>query len=132
MLNLQSREMLSNFYIRMWLTLLDTLASSEHIDDFAEFQHHETMCRQICNALCKLMTLMKKDDINQLHEAVMKYYDICSSHFGKFLKSLLPEQLELVLEASNYLRQLVFQVDSLSQNQKSAVELFQELLIIPS
>ena len=74
MLNLNHRELLSNNYIRVWFTLLDSLANSEHIDDFSEFQHHETMCRQICNALCKLMTLMTKDDLSQLQEAVMKYY----------------------------------------------------------
>ncbi|EFX85475.1 hypothetical protein DAPPUDRAFT_314210 [Daphnia pulex] len=132
MLNLNHRELLSNNYIRIWFTLLDSLANSEHIDDFSEFQHHETMCRQICNALCKLMTLMTKDDLSQLQEAVMKYYDVCSSQFGKFLKSLLPEQLELVIEASSYIRQLGQPIESLTQSQKSAVELFQELLVIPS
>lgn len=58
--------------------------------------------------------------------------DVCSSHFGKFLKSLLPEQLELVIEASSYIRQLGQPIESLTQSQKSAVELFQELLVIPS
>ena len=132
MLNLKQRELLSNYYIRIWFTLLDSLASSEHIDDFSEFQHHETMCRQICNALCKLITLMTKDDLSQLQEPVMKYYDVCSSHFCKFLKSLLPEQLELVMEASDYIRQLGLPTDSLTQSQKSAIELFQELLVIPN
>lgn len=132
MLNLQSREMLSNYYIRIWLTLLESLANSEHIDDFAEFQHHETMCRQICNALCKLISLMTKDDLSHLQEAVLKYHDVCSSHFGKFLKSLLPEQLELVIEASDYVKLLGQPVDLLSHSQKSAIELFQELLVIPS
>uniref|UniRef100_A0A0P6FSH6 HEAT repeat-containing protein 6 n=1 Tax=Daphnia magna TaxID=35525 RepID=A0A0P6FSH6_9CRUS len=74
MLNVKHRELLSHHYIRIWFTLLDSLANSEHIDDFSEFQHHETMCRQICNALCKLMTLITKDDLSQLQEAVMKYY----------------------------------------------------------
>ncbi len=78
------------------------------------------------------MTLMTKDDLSQLQEAVMKYYDVCSSHFGKFLKSLLPEQLELVMEASDYIRQLGLPTDSLTQIQMSAIELFQELLVIPS
>lgn len=73
-LNLKHRELLSNNYIKIWYTLLDSLANSENIDDFSEFQHHETMCRQICNAMCKLMTLMTKDDLSQLQEAVMKYY----------------------------------------------------------
>ncbi|KAK4004717.1 hypothetical protein OUZ56_006443 [Daphnia magna] len=131
MLNVKHRELLSHHYIRIWFTLLDSLANSEHIDDFSEFQHHETMCRQICNALCKLMTLITKDDLSQLQEAVMKYYDVFSAQFSKFLKSLLPEQLELVIEASEYIRQLGQPVGSLTQSQKSAVELFQELLIIP-
>ncbi|KAI9561255.1 hypothetical protein GHT06_012211 [Daphnia sinensis] len=131
MLNVKHRELLSHHYIRIWFTLLDSLANSEHIDDFSEFQHHETMCRQICNALCKLITLITKDDLSQLQEAVMKYYDVFSAQFSKFLKSLLPEQLELVIEASEYMRQLGQPVGSLTQSQKSAVELFQELLIIP-
>lgn len=57
--------------------------------------------------------------------------DVCSSQFGKFLKSLLPEQLELVIEASTHIRQLG-QPIHLTQSQNSAVELFTELLVIPS
>jgi len=58
--------------------------------------------------------------------------DVCSSHFGKFLKSLLPEQLEQVIEASNHIRQLGQPIGSLTRSQNSAVELFTELLVIPS
>ena len=131
MLNLQKRELLSNYYLRIWCALLESLGNSEQIEEFAEFQHHETMCRQICNTLCKLITLMSKEDLGLLQDPVMKYYDACSSHFGKFLKSLLPEQLELVIEASNYVRQFDLQNDSLTEGQKATVHLFQELLIIP-
>lgn len=131
MLNLNRRELLSSFYVRIWFALLESLANSEHIEEFAEFQHHETMCRQICNTLCKLITLMSKEDLSQLHEPVTKYYDACSSHFGKFLKSLLPEQLELVIEASDYVRQFDLKNDLFSESQKATIALFQELLVIP-
>ena len=63
MLNLKHREL--NYYIRIWFTLFDSLTNSEHIiDDFSEFEHHETMCGPICNALCKLVSLMTKDDLS--------------------------------------------------------------------
>lgn len=74
---------------------------------------------------------MTKDDLGQLYEALMKYYDVFSSHFGKFLKSLLPDQLELVIEASGYVRQLGLPHGSLTATQKSTLELLQDLLIIP-
>jgi len=127
MLHLNDRQLLSTNYIRIWISLLDTLATSEQILEFSEFQHHETMCRQICNTLCKLMTLMTKEDLSQLQDILMKYYDVCSEHFSKFLKSLLPDQLELVMEALNYIQQLGPD-SSLSASQQSTLNMFKELL----
>lgn len=127
MLHLNNRQLLSTNYMRIWISLLDTLATSEQILEFSEFQHHETMCRQICNTLCKLMILMTKEDLSQLQDIVIKYYDICSEHFSKFLKSLLPDQLELVMEALNYIQQ--FGPDSsLSASQQSTLTMLKELL----
>ena len=130
LLYLNHRQILGSHFSRLWLALLDSLATSEQIDDFSEFQHHETMCRSICNTMCKLITLMTKEDLSQLHEVIMKYYDVCSANFSKFLKSLLPEQLELVIEASNYVR-LLKQSSGLLSSQTTTLELFQDLLIIP-
>lgn len=131
-LHLRDRELMTNYYMRIWVALLDSLAASEQIEDFSEYQHQNTMCRQICNALCKLITLMTQDDLGQLHEAIMNYYDIFSSHFNQFLKSLLPEQLELVIEAANYVQQLGLSNSSLTYSQRSTIELLQELLVVPS
>lgn len=132
LLYLNDRQILGNHFIRLWISLLDSLSCSEQIDDFSEFQHHENMCRSICNTMCKLITLMTKEDLNQLEEVVMKYYDVCHSSFTKFLKSLLPDRLELVIEASNYVRQFVQSPALLSKEQKSTLELFQNLLVIPN
>lgn len=127
---LNDRALLSKHFVRIWLALLDALSSSEQIDDFAEFQHHETMCRQICNTCCKLVTLLAKEDLSQLLETLVKYYDVCSSHFGKFLRSLLPDQLELVMEASAHLKQLK-QSGQLSRDQETTLQLLQELVVCP-
>lgn len=129
MLHLNCRQLLSANYTRIWQVLLSCLASCEQIDDFSEFQHHETMCRQICNTLCRMMTLATKEDLSNLHEILIKYYDVCLVHFEKYSKSLLPDQLEMVLEASNYVKQAVS--PSLTSSQRSALELFNELLRIP-
>lgn len=73
------------------------------------------------------MILMTKEDLSQLQDIVIKYYDICSEHFSKFLKSLLPDQLELVMEALNYIQQ--FGPDSsLSASQQSTLTMLKELL----
>jgi hypothetical protein len=130
MLHFNSRSLLSTHYIRIWSTLLESLASSEQIEDFAEYQHHERFEAQICNTLCKLVTLMTKEDLSSLNEILVKYYDVCAQCFEKFLKSLLPDQLELMLEASSYVQQLKV-LGQHTPNQQSALDLVTELLKVP-
>lgn len=130
LLYLNHRQILGNHFNRLWIALLDSLATSEQIDDFNEFQHHETMCRSICNTICKLITLLTKEDLGQLNDVIMKYFDVCSANFSKFLKSLLPEQQHLVMEASNYVK-LLEQSSGLLSSQMSTLELFKDLLVIP-
>lgn len=130
LLYLPERDILANYYFRLWGALLETLTNSEHVDDFAEFQHHETMCKQICKSLSKLIALIAKDDLTQLYDIIMQHYDVCSAQFSTFLKSLLPDQVELVIEASNHLKHIQ-QDEQLTSNQSASLQLLRELTCLP-
>lgn len=129
MLHLSSRTLLSKNYFPIWTALLESLASSEQINDFAEYQHHERFEMQICTTICKLITLMTSDDLSTLHEILIKYYDTCGLCFEKFLKSVLPDQLELLLEASTHIQHMnMTTAYYLTPDKKSALNLFNDLL----
>ena len=130
LLHLHDRNILANYYFRLWGALLETLANSEHVDDFSEFLHHETMCKQICKTLCKLIVFITKDDLRQLNDIIIQHYDVCSAQFSIFLKSLLPDQLELVIEASNHLKHIQQDVQ-LTANQNASLELLRQLIYLP-
>ncbi|XP_043198699.1 HEAT repeat-containing protein 6-like [Amphibalanus amphitrite] len=116
-----------------WRHLLEALETAQNITDFNEFKHRDTLLRQVCLTLCRVVSLLEPADLAEAADALASHLDTVSAHLARLPSALLPEQSEPLLAAQDNLRLLKQRrAGALSAEQSRAVELLSGAFAAPS
>ena len=116
-----------------WGHLLEALETAQNITDFNEFKHRDTLLRQICLTLCRVVSLLEPADLAQAADTLAAHLDTVTAHLSRLPSALLPEQSEPLLAAVENLRLLKQNRDgALSAEQVQAVELLSGAFTVSS
>ena len=106
----------------VWSLLLEALEQSNHLIDFNEYKHRDSLQEQICFSIAHLINLMLIEDTLAMKNELFPLIDITKQNWERVLNRLLPEKSATLLSATRKLKEWD-QSNAKSPEQKNALRI---------
>lgn len=102
----QNRSEFGVYFMNIWCTLLMALEQSNHLIDFNEYKHRDSLQEQLCTSLSHLINLMQPEDSIAMKNELVPLIDITKQNWNRVLNRLLPEKSLTILTACAKLNEM--------------------------
>lgn len=116
------RQHYGQYFMDIWSLLLLALEQSNHLIDFNEYKHRDSLQEQICFSISHLINLMLMEDTVAMKNELFPLIDITKQNWERVLNRLLPEKSATLISATGKLKEWL-QNKPKSPEQKNALQI---------
>ncbi|XP_014262357.1 HEAT repeat-containing protein 6 [Cimex lectularius] len=104
--SIKSRVHFTPYYHFVMTSLLDGLDNAANMTDFREFKHQDDLKQKLCFAICHMISIATKDDVEELADLMNYRFESLKSNMEYFINCAPPEKTSIVLMAANNISNL--------------------------
>lgn len=126
--NITERSYFGVYYEKFWSSVLEAIEQSYNLDNFHEYNHRDSLQEQLCLAISHIILLANNDDLPILKKHLMSHVEIIRNTWKRVINRMVPEKAAPILSCPVVLLERGKKHDSLTSEQKNAIDFIVEIL----